>query len=362
MPPELQGLSLGGELRRVEHDRFALAVLIFKLLMDGHHPFQSQWRGQDDPPALERKIALGWYPHTDPPPANIAPPLHMAPVISLPPMMAELVHRCFTAGHSRPDARPSPQEWIAAIRKGEDALRPCLNQHLFSNHLSRCPECGAHRAVLPLWMHHALDELGQVIVGAGRGVWMGVKAWHPPRISLPTVTRPEPKRIMGNRDRRDHTRTEPAPLWRRAIRLARTLFNPQLRRAFFQSVQQRVATAVTTLLLLGAFAISAMLLLQSDTVRSGSIELPRVVVPSTPQPLNAANLPVVARALVVNVAPLGLNVRAAPSLTATIIASLQEGAEVEIIESATSPDGWQRIRFGGRDGWVSGEYLEVIGQ
>ncbi|MBE7157787.1 MAG: protein kinase, partial [Rhodospirillales bacterium] len=38
-PPELQGRSLQGVVRTVDHDRFGLAVLIFHLLFMGRHPY-----------------------------------------------------------------------------------------------------------------------------------------------------------------------------------------------------------------------------------------------------------------------------------------------------------------------------------
>ena len=48
-PPELQGVNFRSVDRSYEHDRFALGVLIFQLLMEGNHPFSVRWQGRGDP-------------------------------------------------------------------------------------------------------------------------------------------------------------------------------------------------------------------------------------------------------------------------------------------------------------------------
>jgi hypothetical protein len=54
----------------------------------------------------------------------------------------------------------------------------------------------------------------------------------------------------------------------------------------------------------------------------------------------------------------GVNVRAAPSASATRLTTLATGTQVSVQEQQGSPDGvWYRIRLSdGRDGWVSGRY------
>ena len=49
-PPELQGVNFRSVDRSYEHDRFALAVLIFQLLMEGHSPIQRPMAGRRRPP------------------------------------------------------------------------------------------------------------------------------------------------------------------------------------------------------------------------------------------------------------------------------------------------------------------------
>ena len=62
-PPELQGVNFRTVDRSYEHDRFALGVLLFQLLMEGNHPFSVQWLGSGEPPTLERAIREGMYPY-----------------------------------------------------------------------------------------------------------------------------------------------------------------------------------------------------------------------------------------------------------------------------------------------------------
>src|SRR3954447_19341444 len=48
-PPELQGSALNQVVRTPAHDLFALAVIMFQLVMNGNHPFRSVWTGTGEP-------------------------------------------------------------------------------------------------------------------------------------------------------------------------------------------------------------------------------------------------------------------------------------------------------------------------
>ena len=72
-PPELQGKPFRRVVRQPEHDRFGLAVLIFQLLMQGSHPFRSQWLASGDPPSISEKISRGWFPHAGASRGPVAP-------------------------------------------------------------------------------------------------------------------------------------------------------------------------------------------------------------------------------------------------------------------------------------------------
>jgi DNA-binding helix-hairpin-helix protein with protein kinase domain len=141
-PPELQGKDFRTTDRTVAHDNFGLAVLIFRLLMEGTHPFDGKYEGTGDPPDLESRIAAGHFPHGQkrvpwsPKPA--APPFAI-----LYPTLQQLLIRCFEHGHRDPNARPAAQTLMRTVREAEGALVECKQnpQHIFGNHLGVCPWC-----------------------------------------------------------------------------------------------------------------------------------------------------------------------------------------------------------------------------
>lgn len=142
LPPELQIQSLQQVVRFPEHDRFALAVLIFQLLMEGNHPFRARWRGKGDAPPLEERLRAGWYPYRDGSGRLPVSPPENAPALSwLYPALVDLFQRCFIFGHDSPAARPAAEEWENAIAAAERALRACGRGHYFSAHLPDCPRC-----------------------------------------------------------------------------------------------------------------------------------------------------------------------------------------------------------------------------
>ena len=126
-----------------EHDLFALAVLIFQLLMEGTHPFAGVYTGEGEPPSFEERIAAGHFPYganTGPfrPGRRTTPPFEI-----LPPTLQALFLRCFEAGHADPTARPDARTWQAALDATCSALTACAANphHFYSDHLSYCPWC-----------------------------------------------------------------------------------------------------------------------------------------------------------------------------------------------------------------------------
>ena len=139
-PPELQGKYLGSVDRSVEHDHFGLAVIIFRLLMEGTHPFDGKFEGYGDPPPLESRISSGHFPHGRKrvpwSPKPVAPPFEIVH-----PTLRQLSIRCFEDGHQNPRVRPDAQTWAMASLEAESALAVCKKnpQHLFGDHLRACP-------------------------------------------------------------------------------------------------------------------------------------------------------------------------------------------------------------------------------
>lgn len=141
-PTELQGKDFSQIERTTEHDCFGLAVLIFKLLMLGFHPFDGKYQGIGEQPTIEERISRGYFPYskgrvpTEPPP--IALDFNV-----LPPKIQSLFIRCFESGHSDSQMRPSTWIWQEALLEAESNLSECStnSQHLYSNHLKSCPWC-----------------------------------------------------------------------------------------------------------------------------------------------------------------------------------------------------------------------------
>src|SRR5262249_10767309 len=141
--------------RRPEHDAFGLAVLIFQLLMQGVHPFSGRLIGAGEPPGLAERIAAGHWPYAQ---KRIVPyvPSPLAPPFAIiPPLIRQLMCRCFEEGHGNPAARPNAAEWQQALKDAEAQLATCPTnpQHLYHGGLSECPWCRIaqtqHRDVFP---------------------------------------------------------------------------------------------------------------------------------------------------------------------------------------------------------------------
>lgn len=144
LPPELQNLNfLEERVDRYYGDLFGLAVMIFKLLMDGVHPFQAESEGISAFPGIEQKIHNGVFAF-DSPDENIRPPSFAPNYQMMPPSIRSLFSRCFVEGIGEPNRRPSAGEWKDCLLSEIVAMRHCkVNaSHWFGGHLAVCPWCG----------------------------------------------------------------------------------------------------------------------------------------------------------------------------------------------------------------------------
>ena len=140
-PPEEQRGGATGALTPA-HDLFGLAVLIFQLLMEGHHPFLGGSKGTGNPVLVEDRIAAGQFAyarHRGP----VRPPAGAPSFSALHPSVQALFVRCFEDGHVTPRKRPNATRWHQALSQAEAGLTTCSAnaQHHYGDHLDRCPWC-----------------------------------------------------------------------------------------------------------------------------------------------------------------------------------------------------------------------------
>ncbi|WP_425614664.1 helix-hairpin-helix domain-containing protein [Anatilimnocola sp. NA78] len=150
LPPELHGSPLSSTLRTANHDAFGLAVVIFRLLMMGRHPFAG-YRGSGDKPIpqliKEFRFAFGH----DAAAFQMAPPPHSLLLADLSPELNSLFMRAFSKGSNVEGVRPHARRWAEALSRFEAKIRRCANDpsHFYYEGLADCPWCRIQRGLGP---------------------------------------------------------------------------------------------------------------------------------------------------------------------------------------------------------------------
>ena len=124
-PPELQGISFAQVDRNIHHDRFALAVVIYQLLMEGTHPFRGIYTGPGEKPQVETCISQGYFLYSESRSVPLRPVPSAVEWDTLHEDIRALFHKCFDDGHSDPQARPAPRDWINTLDEAMRTLRQC---------------------------------------------------------------------------------------------------------------------------------------------------------------------------------------------------------------------------------------------
>jgi hypothetical protein len=135
--PERLGIAMATCDRTPQDDCWALAVLLFQLLMEGQHPTD----GRGVPEARHERLRHGIFPCLGHP--GLSAPKYSVPLDVLTPEVLDLFVRCFRDGHSDPSLRPSAAEWRAALTKlGASLLQcPANELHWYAPHRGDCPWC-----------------------------------------------------------------------------------------------------------------------------------------------------------------------------------------------------------------------------
>lgn len=150
----------------IESDRFALAIHIFVLLMNGCHPFACAKGGTVSRIEI-RRGKVRKYPIEAPQPVDnmkdgffpfvqhrpgIIHPLYAPDFESLSEELQRLFIRAFVDGYTDPTKRPTEAEWIEALKYSEMTNRNCQEKDLSKRHYyfsnnTECPMCMVKRRI-----------------------------------------------------------------------------------------------------------------------------------------------------------------------------------------------------------------------
>lgn len=139
-PPELLGRDLAQIDQTEGHDRFRLGVIIH-LLLFGDQPFKGVWTGWGDSPDPNLLLSQGYWPYGTT--TLIQPGPLTIPLETVHPDLQQCFLRCFNEGHRNPDLRPTPAEWLRALKLAVADLKACrrVNCHYYSQGYGRCYWC-----------------------------------------------------------------------------------------------------------------------------------------------------------------------------------------------------------------------------
>ena len=148
-PPELQGISFDQVDRNIHHDRFALAVVIYQLLMEGTHPFRGIYTGPGEKPQVETCISQGYFLHSTSRNVPLRPVPSAVEWNTLHEDIRALFRKCFDDGHADPQTRPSPRDWVEALDEAMRSLRQCARNasHWHFDNQPNCTWCVREVAV-----------------------------------------------------------------------------------------------------------------------------------------------------------------------------------------------------------------------
>ncbi len=137
-PPELVGQSLSSSVRTTDHDAFGLAVLMFKTLLGGWHPFDGK---TSNPMTIPEKIQKSLYGYGGLP--GISPPRLGVPPTILPPDLRDLFLRAFAPRALPQQSRPTAMDWYRGLKCLFDELGTCHQEpsHVYFKALGTCPWC-----------------------------------------------------------------------------------------------------------------------------------------------------------------------------------------------------------------------------
>jgi DNA-binding helix-hairpin-helix protein with protein kinase domain len=141
-PPELQGKNFRQLERTANHDRFGLAVLVFKLLFMGRHPYAGIPLQPVKDFDLQKAIAnymFAFGPKSYS--LGLRPPPHCLSLSAFPPSYIERFERSFLRGSE--NGRPTAENWAQAMEALLQNINKCGRDpsHKYPRNLPQCPWC-----------------------------------------------------------------------------------------------------------------------------------------------------------------------------------------------------------------------------
>jgi serine/threonine protein kinase len=142
--PELVGCDLSRTWREVSTDHFALAVLVYQLLLHDH-PYDNAINSAEPDLPIGDKIRRGLYPHAATVPAGLrASPARPAPQ-EVSAALAEAFQRSFAL---EPQLRPTAAEWVLLLRQLHRQVVPCNRTPQHHHPKGQpCPWCAVERRI-----------------------------------------------------------------------------------------------------------------------------------------------------------------------------------------------------------------------
>lgn len=142
--PELVGCDLSCTWREVSSDHFALAVLIYQLLLHDH-PYDNAINSAEPDLPIGEKIRRGLYPHA----ATVPNGLRASPARPAPQEVSAELAEAFQRSFARdPQMRPTAAEWVLMLRKLHRQVVPCRRtpqHHHPKGH--PCPWCAVEQRI-----------------------------------------------------------------------------------------------------------------------------------------------------------------------------------------------------------------------
>ena len=227
MPPEIleAGLAYRNFDRHPYHDCFGLGVLVFRLLMDGNHPFAARYIGSGARPPLKERIIQGHWPYGSNRTGAVLPRRQAPPFESLSPHVQRLLRECFDAGHKNPAIRPTADEWVRVLDQAEEEWKKTGTRlRFFFYRALNFRAWGQNLLAVP-------EHFRSAVTGVPRKVWITVACALAILVLLFALVRwprgPEPVRAGGKGAPTTHASKpegegEETPwLWQEAQRLNR---------------------------------------------------------------------------------------------------------------------------------------------